>query len=394
MSEYQYYEFQTVDRPLTREQMAELRIFSTRARITATSFVNEYHWGSFKGDPNRWMEQYFDAFLYFADWGTRHLMLRLPARLLLTDAVTPYCAGESLSSRVKGEHHILSFLSETEDYDWEESGGELSTLIPLRADLLRGDYRCLYLGWLVSVQNDEVDDRAPEPPVPPGLKDLNGSLQGLADFLRIDRDLLATAAETSTDRATPGIPRETIADQIAKLPAAEKDDFLVRLVETEDPSLVWEWQHRVLRNISDGRTGNPNPRTVAELLTRAETIRRARQRAEAQRQAREEAQREREQAQRHAAHLDSLVGKEEDLWRKVEQLVATKQPKRYDEAVGILKELCELAERQGTRSGFTTKLEKLSANHARKPTLIERIRTMVTDEAGQKLITGKTTATP
>jgi hypothetical protein len=176
MSEYQYYEFQTVDRPLTREQMAELRIFSTRARITATSFVNEYHWGSFKGDPNRWMEQYFDAFLYFADWGTRHLMLRLPARLLLTDAVTPYCAGESLSSRVKGEHHILSFLSETEDYDWEESGGELSTLIPLRADLLRGDYRCLYLGWLVSVQNDEVDDRAPEPPVPPGLKDLNGSL--------------------------------------------------------------------------------------------------------------------------------------------------------------------------------------------------------------------------
>lgn len=57
-------------------------------------------------------------------------------------------------------------------------------------------------------------------------------------------------------------------------------------------------------------------------------------------------------------------------------------------------ELCELAERQGTRSGFTTKLEKLSANHARKPTLIERIRTMVTDEAGQKPITGKTMATP
>ena len=40
MSEYQYYEFQAIDRPLTQQQMAELRAVSTRARITATSFTN------------------------------------------------------------------------------------------------------------------------------------------------------------------------------------------------------------------------------------------------------------------------------------------------------------------------------------------------------------------
>jgi hypothetical protein len=50
MSEYQYYEFLAVDRPLNRKQMGELRACSTRARITATRFVNEYHWGDFKGD--------------------------------------------------------------------------------------------------------------------------------------------------------------------------------------------------------------------------------------------------------------------------------------------------------------------------------------------------------
>lgn len=42
MSEYQYYEFQGIDRPLTEKQMAELRAISTRARIMPTSFVNEY----------------------------------------------------------------------------------------------------------------------------------------------------------------------------------------------------------------------------------------------------------------------------------------------------------------------------------------------------------------
>ncbi|MGD0650289.1 MAG: hypothetical protein ABSA97_03970 [Verrucomicrobiia bacterium] len=289
---------------------------------------------------------------------------------------------------------LLSFLSETEDYDWEEDGGELSSLIPLRADLVRGDYRCLFLGWLLAVQNGEVDDRASEPLVPPGLRDLNGCLQGLADFLRIDRDLIAAAAEASAERTTAGVSRVAIAEQIARLPAPEKDGFLIRLVEEEDLSLVWEWKQRILRSESAGQTGNSHQRNVAALLARSETIRKALQKAEADRRACEQAQREREQAQRRAAYLDSLAGKEEDLWRKVEQLVATKQPKRYDEAVEILKDLCELAERQGARSGFTKKLETLCANHARKPTLIERIRVIESDTARRGQITNKTTAKP
>ena len=40
LSEYQYYQFQSIDRPLTDRQMGELRAISTRADITPTSFVN------------------------------------------------------------------------------------------------------------------------------------------------------------------------------------------------------------------------------------------------------------------------------------------------------------------------------------------------------------------
>ena len=46
MSEYQYYEFQTLDRPLTQREMRELRKYSTRAIITDTRFVNHYEWGA------------------------------------------------------------------------------------------------------------------------------------------------------------------------------------------------------------------------------------------------------------------------------------------------------------------------------------------------------------
>lgn len=47
MSEYQHYEFLTIDQALDRRQQQELRALSTRARITSTSFVNTYDWGDF-----------------------------------------------------------------------------------------------------------------------------------------------------------------------------------------------------------------------------------------------------------------------------------------------------------------------------------------------------------
>jgi hypothetical protein len=49
MSEYQYYEFQAIDRPLTRKEMEGLRALSSRATITPHSFTNVYNWGDFKG---------------------------------------------------------------------------------------------------------------------------------------------------------------------------------------------------------------------------------------------------------------------------------------------------------------------------------------------------------
>jgi len=118
MSEYQYYEFQAIDRPLTAKEMAELRSCSTRARITPTSFVNDHAWGNFKGNEDAWMEKYFDAFLYVANWGTHVIKLRLPVRLLELATARLYCVGEGARVREKNQKTILSFVSE------DETGGE------------------------------------------------------------------------------------------------------------------------------------------------------------------------------------------------------------------------------------------------------------------------------
>jgi len=187
VSEYLYYEFRAVDRPLTHREIRELRALSTRAEITATSFVNTYEWGDFKGDTNILMEKHFDAFVYTANSCVFRLVLRLPRRALDTKDVSAFCAGESLHIRKTKNFTILEFISEGEGRDWEDSERWMDSLIPLRADLMRGDMRALYLGWLFCLQNQELSSHATEPPVPAGLAKLPAPLQSFAQFLGLDQ---------------------------------------------------------------------------------------------------------------------------------------------------------------------------------------------------------------
>ena len=143
MSEYQYYEFKTIDKPLTQKDMQTLSKLSSRAQITPTSFVNVYNYGDFRGDPLKLVAKYFDAFLYVANWGVHWFMLKMPRHLVEVDQVKLYCRGDSARIHEKNDHIICDFTSQTEEYEWEEGEGWLSSLISLRADILNGDYRKL-----------------------------------------------------------------------------------------------------------------------------------------------------------------------------------------------------------------------------------------------------------
>jgi len=199
VSEYQYYEFLALDRPLTRAQREELRSISSEAEITANEFISEYQWGELAGDPREMMERYFDAFMYWANFGTRQLMFRLPREALAGEAVRPFVSTEAFSVIETGSHLILSFQADRDPDGWEdeEPEGELAEMAQVRPELTAGDLRLLYLGWLLGLQTDfsEVDDEDVEPPVPAGLEDLGASLKAIVEFLGIDEDLMAVAAE-------------------------------------------------------------------------------------------------------------------------------------------------------------------------------------------------------
>ncbi|MFZ2955890.1 MAG: hypothetical protein WA705_03205 [Candidatus Ozemobacteraceae bacterium] len=238
MSEYQYFEFQALGRPLTKEQMAELRAVSSRARITSCSFINEYNWGDFKGDPEKLMTKYFDIFLYITNWGTRRLMLRFPANLVDQKIMGLYECADSFSFKQREKFVILSFCAEEETPDWAEGEGWLARLIPIRSDLLRGDCRVLYLAWLLGAQSGELEDDQFEPPVPPGLRNLSSSLESFAEFCWIDSDLIAAAAENSPDDQVTDLSEKDFEKWLKKRTPTEKDRLLLTFIKGENMNLA------------------------------------------------------------------------------------------------------------------------------------------------------------
>jgi hypothetical protein len=62
------------------------------------------------------------------------------------------------------------------------------------------------------------------------------------------------------------------------------------------------------------------------------------------------------------------------LWNSVDQLIATKQPNRYDEAVTLLTDLRDLAGTKGGLSEFSERMAALALEHARRPSLLRRLR--------------------
>lgn len=379
MSEYQYYEFLALDKPLTDEQRAELRKLSSRAEITAARFVNEYNYSDFRGNPEKLMERYFDAFCYLANWGTRRLMFRFPRALLDAEAARKYCHTDAASVIVTDDHVIISlYLDRDPDGDWVEGDGQLETMVQARSDLAAGDLRLLYLAWLLSVQwPDEDDEDEIEPPVPAGLGNLSAPLQAIADFLEIDENLIAAGAGASPPAEEPS--DDGLAEWIASLPTREKDSFLTMVADGEG-TLVQGLLLRRFRADAAGPDSHSSPgRTVAELLEAAKTRTDERKKLEEQRCREAQARKAAAKAAAYAERLDDLAATGEASWKQVDDMIATKKTSEYDQAVSLLRDLLALAERQGEveTAAFKKRILDLRAQYPTRPGLQSRL-----DEAG------------
>lgn len=367
MSEYQYYEFQAVDRPLDEAARRALRAISTRARITATSFVNSYEWGDLKANPRDLLKRHFDLFLYLANWGSRRFAMRLPKHLVDLDALDSFpLDDEVVSLAVTGDHVIIDiYRDEIGSEDWEDGSGWLAALAPLRTEVLSGDPRLFVLVWLMSVENGWVPDEAVMPA--PGLGPLTGPLAALADFLEIDDDLLKAAGDFA-----PTASKSSPADVEAALRSLTEDEkvALLQRVHDGDPLIGAELHRRCQRLPTVSAPPGP---TAGALREAAAAIEAARRQAAVERDAVERRKREQELAEARAQHLAALAKRGDSAWRDVEEQIARRTAADYDRAAALLADLREITATAGEQEQFAQRLTDLRTRHDRKGTFIERL---------------------
>lgn len=383
MSEYQYFEFATVDRRLSLAEQAELRRYSSRARITGSSFCNEYHWGNFKGDADDWMERYFDIHVHLTNWGTRLLMLRLPAQNLPADlaAYTDHRYGRysnsTFSAKPNGDDCILTWELNNEDSDdWgddeAESGGWLPALLPLRDELRRGDTRALYLGWLMRVCAEEIADDDEEPPLPAGLQTLTPAQQALADFMQIDDDWLSAAAAASPSLEKTPAENEQLAAWLNQADASLLKQSAQQLLQGDAARAENTLRHAYLTWQKTQSKAPPTParRSVDDIGHGVDIAYRQRLAQYARQQAADQAR----TAAERAARLCRLAAAPDAIWASIEKTLQTQSGRAYDLALKITSELAEALSNAGRQEEFRQGLARLQQTHGTRKAWVERLR--------------------
>jgi len=373
VSEYQYYDFKALDRALTKAEVAALRAISTRAVISSTSFTNHYEWGDLKADPLKLLAEYFDAFVYITNWGTRDFFLRLPQESVESKQLRAMLPGKAVRTRSSGKSVILSFESEVESDDWDDGAGWMGSLISLRSDLLRGDFRCLYIGWLHCLECGEFSGDALEPPVPAGLREPSAPLNSLIEFLGIDEDLVHVAASASAPLSA-GPSEKELADWIRRLPDKDKDDLLLAAALDSGERC----RNELLRRFQDQSVSTIAPsagqrRTAGELLISAQTRADERARLLKAKRAEDAARQKAKDEANRLRYLNQLAKRADAIWVQVEAYIQKRQPTDYDRAVVLLTDLHDLAIHQKSESEFQEALEMLRKTHAAKETFLRRL---------------------
>ena len=371
MSEYQRYEFMTIDRPLTRAQLDAVNDLSSHIEASSTHALIEYHWGDFKHNPIDVLHEFFDGFLYWANWGSPQLAFRFPHGILPADLINGYDFDDFVTFTRHSDYDILDIhFGEMEGPDeWIQY--ELGSLIAIRDELMEGDLRSLYIVWLAAQsmeagyddEDDEDNGEISVPPVPPAFSTLTAAQQALTELLQVPEELLVAAARHS--HAAMSSTGDDFAAWVNLLPPERRNDYLVRLAHNE-PGLS-RLLVKELRELGQGKTRMAPPAgehvTYTTLLAESKAIK-----GQLEREKREQEQMARRQ------HLQDIHDHQDNYWQQADQAVVRGTSTGYDEATRLLVELREVADHFKENREFQERFRAWVRPHLRRPAFVKRLQ--------------------
>jgi hypothetical protein len=384
MSEYQFHEFRTVNRTLTRAEQQEVSSWSSRSDATPTGAKFIYNYGDFKHEPEKCLLGYFDMYLHYCNYGVRQVMFRFPKKLVKIQELQQYDRAFSkyeyeISVKEKGEYVLIDIQENEqsgEGFDWIDCEDTLGSFTSLWTDIAKGNYASLYAIWMhfaaltMNKENDDDDyeddddmddeDNLSQPPVPAGMQKITGTLSPFSTFWGISQDFLTALCKHSAPQEEVKIDYKKA---ISLLSDAEKSNFLLQLA-TDEPQVQIQLIKR-LEALSGIKSAQPNPskiqiQDILDLESRIMTERIVAERAAI--------------AAKRLKELQAIMGKEKEMWARVHANIAEKNSTGYKIAVEILGDLRDLASHLGKSQEFRANMEVIKEKNATSKALLTRFR--------------------
>lgn len=161
MSEYQYYDFCSINKPLSAEARKEMRSLSSRAQVGTHTASYVYNYGDFRGNPKQLVLKYFDVFFYISNFGTLELLFKYPVNRVDLLTLKKYETKHLIEIEQHNDKVLVNItLTNEEGFGWTEGEGMLADLLPLYDELIRHNYHCLRLVLAINDTLTSKNDEA------------------------------------------------------------------------------------------------------------------------------------------------------------------------------------------------------------------------------------------
>ena len=381
MSEYQYYEFRAVEQKLTDQQKTALREISSRAKITSSSFVNEYNYSDLRANEIDLMAEYFDLGFYISNWGQACLYIKIPQGLISEHILRQFEWDHVVEHESRNNQIIITLsMPENEEYFGYIDNAEeyLDSLSDIRAELINGDYRCLQIAWLALLSIHGIDEFAEIPIFEQGdinsnFHHLTAAQQTLAKLFLVVPQWLTLMRERAPQHANENTKNNNTDENkqnfIAQLTTSEKDNLLLLLLTGQATYAQHQLQNKYKHS---NRQVDPQVRqvSVVELQQQyqsASEIVAKEQQALKQQQARAVQQKRNE-------HLNEIYQNAFRHWNLAVFHADKKSGRSYDEAVIIFNDLHDAYQLKNDRVTFQKKFSVFIAANSNKPSLMKRLK--------------------
>jgi len=238
----------------------------------------------------------------------------------------------------------------------------LDELAAIREEIIRGDLRAMFTGWLPSFDPDNM--RTDLPPIPAGLSDMTPAQRRLAERLDVAPSDALTAAKAfsqpyrNCDCNTNDIINALSPDELRNHLRSVLDGKSMRVVAELNRKAAGKGEDNAVR-VEYKTFLEKFIHINGERLHReaAANVARARQ---------EEAERKRQ--------LTATFDRADEIWKELDTLMVTKKNLAYDHIAATLEELSAAHAYKKREAGFRARMAQFQTKWSNRPAMIRRIR--------------------